>query len=138
MHGGCAVEDPYSYNQLEVLISDQFTISNPAPPPAPVPVPVPAPVPAPPATADVTGTVSSKGVTNGVKLAFKSAALPVGTVVGKRLSWTVLVDRKIRKSFSQGPSAIRNLKVTSPDRSGRHVVKILRNGKAFKTFRYTA
>ena len=72
------------------------------------------------------------------KLTFKSKALPAGTVVGKRLSWKVLVDGKVRKSFTQGPSAIRTLKFTSPDRSGSHKVKVFRNGRALKTFFYRA
>ena len=125
------------------LTPAQFTVSpyvapTPPPPPPPAPTPTPTPAPAPPATADVTGSVSGTKINNGIKLTFKSKALPAGTVVGKRLAWTVLVDSKIRKTFSQGPSAIRTLKFTSRDHSGSHKVKILRNGRALKTFYYRA
>jgi hypothetical protein len=121
--GLMTVEDPASYNQLEVLITDQFTISNPAP--------------APLVYADVTGKVSSKAVTRGVKLTFKSNALPSGATQRKALSWTVIADRKVKSSFTQPASNIRTKTLRFKARTGKHVIKVLRNGKVTKTIRLT-
>ncbi len=118
----------------EVLLSDQFVINDPMMTVPPTVLPVLTPV----VTSDVTGTVTRKKVTNGVRLAFRSDALPAGTVAGDTLTWTVLVDRKVRKTFSQGPDAVRKLKIASSDRSGRHVVKVLRNGRVVKSVTYRA
>lgn len=74
----------------------------------------------------------------GVKLTFATKALPAGTVAGQKVTWTVLLDGKIRKTLSQGPTSKQSVKVSSPARSGQHVVKVLRNGKAMKTVTYRA
>lgn len=129
-------EGTYDYTPTaQTMTPVQFQVLPyvaPTPPPPPVP-------PAPVITyADVTGSVNSKAITRGIKLTFKSKALPTGAVVGKRLSWKVLIDGKTRKSFTQGPSSIRSVQFTSPARSGRHKVKVLRNGKVSKTFYYRA
>jgi hypothetical protein len=119
--GLVTVEDPYSYNQQEVLISDQFVISHPAPPPPPPPAPV---------YTDVTGKVATKMISRGVKLIFKSAATPAGTLTGKPLRWMVKYDGRTKR-ITQSASEIDTLKLRFP--GGRHVVKIFRNGSKIKT-----
>lgn len=116
----------------QALVPVQFQV---LPYVAPLP---PAPPVVAPITADVAGTVTSSNVTRGVKLNFATKALPAGTVMGNKVTWTVLLDGKIRKTLSQGPSARQSVKVTSPARSGQHVVKVLRDGKAVKTVKYRA
>lgn len=86
---------------------------------------------------DVVGKVSSAKVARGVRLTFRTEPVPAG-VDATKVRWTVLLDGKIRKTFSQGPADRRDLKVTSSARSGKHVVKVLRNGKPMKTVRYRA
>jgi hypothetical protein len=131
--GLVTVEDPYSYNQQQVFVSDQFVISRPAPPaPAPAP-PAPAPV-----YADVTGSVSSKMVTRGVKLTFKTNALPAGATQRNPLAWKVVADGKVKKSFTQTASNIRSTTLRYSADTGKHVVKVLRNGTVVKTVRFRA
>ncbi|WP_457207569.1 hypothetical protein [Nocardioides sp. P5_C9_2] len=123
----------------------QFTVSpyvapTPPPPPAPAPVPAPAPAPAPAPVvyADVTGKVSSKAITDGAKLTFKSNALPSGATQRKALTWTVIADGKIKKTFTQQASNARNVTVRFKNKTGKHVINVLRNGKVAKTVRVTA
>lgn len=118
--GLITVEDPYSYNQQEVLISDQFVISHPAPPPPPPP----------PVYTDVTGTVAKKMITKGVRLTFKSKATPAGTYTGKPLKWVVKYDGR-SKRITQGPSEVK--KLTLRFSKGRHVVRVFRNGTKVTT-----
>lgn len=114
--GLVTVEDPYSYNQREVVISEQFVISHPAPPP--------------PVYADVTGTVSKKIVSTGVKLTFRSRAIPAGTVARSPLKWLVKYDGRT-KQITQGPSEVDTLNLRLG--RGRHVVKVFRNGSRVTT-----
>lgn len=118
--GLVTVEDPYSYNQMEVLISDQFVISHPAPPPPPPP----------PAYSDVTGKVTSKMIPKGVRLTFKAAATPAGTLMGKPLRWMVKYDGRTKR-ITQNASETDILKLRFS--GGRHVVKVFRNGSKVKT-----
>lgn len=90
-----------------------------------------------PAQVDVVGKVTSAKVTRGVRLTFRTRPVPAGATATK-VRWTVLLDGRIRKTFSQGAADRRQLKVTSPARSGKHVVKVLRNGKPMKTVTYRA
>lgn len=96
---------------------------------------VAAPSGAMPTQVDVVGKVTSAKVTRGVRLTFRTEPVPAG-VIANKVRWTVLLDGKIRKTFSQGAAERRQLKVTSPARSGTHVVKVLRNGKPMKTVKY--
>jgi hypothetical protein len=121
--GLVTVEDPYSYNQQEVLISDQFVISHPAPPPPPPPPPAPV-------YTDVSGTVASKKISKGVKLTFRSAATPAGTLTGKPLRWMVKYDGRTKR-ITQSASETDTLKLRFS--GGRHIVKIFRNGSKIKT-----
>lgn len=127
----------YYYDEIAAtpLTSSAFTVSPyvaPAPTPTPVPVPAPAPVPAPtttaPVFADVSGTVSKKLINRGVKFTFRAKALPSGTTLRKKLTWTIVSDGKF-KTITQGPSSTKSLTMRFPGRSGKHLVKVLRNGK---------
>jgi hypothetical protein len=122
--GLLSVEDPYSYNTQEVVISDQFVVSHPTPPPPP-----PAP-PAPPAPlySDVTGSVANKSITSGVRLTFRSDALPAGTTMGNELRWKVTYGGRTTQ-LTQGPSEVDTVPVRFAAKArGRHVVKVFRNG----------
>ncbi len=88
--------------------------------------------------ADVTGSVSSKAVPNGAKLTLKSNALPTGATVSKNLTWTVIADGKIKKTITQSPSKVTTTTLRFKDRSGMHIIKVLRNGKVAKTVRVRA
>lgn len=131
--GLVTVEDPYSWDQLNALVTDTYTISRPTPPPPPPPPPAPAPT-----YADVTGKVTNKPVARGVKFTFKSNALPSGATLRNTLKWKVVADGRTKASFSQGPSNIRTKTVRFAARSGKHVVKVLRNGRVVKTVRFRA
>lgn len=135
-------ESYYDYTPTDVALAPvAFTVSPyvaPTPPPPPAPVPAPAPAPAPVVYADVTGKVSVKSVANGAKLTFKSNALPSGATQRKALSWKVIADGKVKKTFSQIPSTIRSLTVRFKDKTGRHVIKVQRNGKVVRTVRLIA
>jgi hypothetical protein len=97
----------------------------PVPAPTPTPVPIPAPIPAP-VYSDVTGTVTKKPLASGVRLDFRSNAVPAGTTVRKFLQWKVTYDGRT-KLVTQGPSEQRTLTL-SKFKKGRHVVKVFRNG----------
>lgn len=90
-----------------------------------------------PTRVDVTGTVSGAKVARGLRLTFRTKPVPTGAVA-TALRWTVLLDGKVRKTFTQGAASTRRLKVTSPARSGKHVVKVLAGGKPVRTLRYRA
>lgn len=135
----CAgVDDPGTYrvvgslftanNGSSSFVEQQLTASS---------FTVAAPAGATPTQVDVVGTVTSAQVARGVRLTFRTEPVPSGTVANK-VRWTVLLDGKIRKTFSQDAADRRQLKVTSPARSGKHVVKVLRNGKPMKTVKYRA
>ena len=103
------------------VISDQFVISHPAPPPPPPPAPV---------YSDVTGTVTKKAISNGVKFRFKTAPIPAGTLAGKQLRWVIKYDGRTKR-ITQGPSKVDALPLRFD--SGRHIVKVFRNGTRVST-----
>ena len=115
------VEDPSSYNQLQGFVTDQFTVSHYTPPPAP-----PAP-PAPPVYTDVTGSVAKRALATGVKFIFRSDATPAGTLTGSPLKWKVSYDGK-NKRVAQGPSEKDVVALRFASGTGRHVIKVYRNG----------
>lgn len=119
------------YNASEVVLSDQFVISNPAPPPPPPPAPVPPPPPAP-VYSEVTGTVTKKPIASGVKLRFRSNAIPAGTLWREALKWKVTYDGRTKR-IAQGPNESDALTLKFKEK-GRHVIKVFRNGsKVLKT-----
>ena len=122
------VEDA-DWNTREVFLSDQFTISRPAPPPPPPPAPVP-PQPAP-VYADVTGTVTKKPLASGVRLTFRSNAIPAGSTLRNRLTWKVTFDGRTKR-VTQGANE-RDRLTLKFTKKGRHVIKVFRNGRRVLT-----
>ena len=108
-------------NSTYAMTPSGLTYTNPpAPPPPPAPV-VPAPV-----YADVTGTVTKKPLASGVRLIFRTNAIPAGTTARNTVRWKVTYDSRTKR-ISQGPNDkdILNLRFTI---RGRHVVKVFRDG----------
>ncbi len=96
--GLMTVEDPYSYNQQEVFVTDQFVISHPAPPPPPPPAP-PLPV------QDVTGAKPDVNKYQNLRkfgVTLTTNATSAGYQVGAGYRWTVLINGKGVKELVQG------------------------------------
>ncbi|GAA1918987.1 hypothetical protein [Nocardioides hwasunensis] len=85
-------------------------------------------VAAPVTYVDVAGTVSKKLVRRGVELTFKADKVPASTTVRTPLRWSVVVDGRLT-SFTQKPGATKRKKYVFAQGSGRHRIKVLRNGK---------
>lgn len=94
-------------------------------PPAPPPPP-PAPVPPAPVYANVTGTVAKKPLASGVKLIFRTNAIPAGTTPRNTVQWKITYDRRTKR-ISQGPNDKDTLTLRFKTR-GRHVIKVYRDG----------
>ncbi|MGF9759211.1 hypothetical protein AAII07_28825, partial [Microvirga sp. 0TCS3.31] len=94
------------------------------------PAPVPPPPPAP-AYSDVTGTVTKKPLASGVKLKFRSNAIPAGTTWRTALKWKVTYDGR-SKRIAQGPNELDGLTLKFKEK-GRHVIKVFRNGSRVLT-----
>lgn len=123
-------------NGSSTVVQQPMTPATFAVNPYVAPVVTPPPPPAP-VTADVVGNVTKKFITRGVKLTFKAKKLPDGTVLGRKLRWSIVVDNKV-KSFSQGPDSKKVKSLTFPRRSGVHKIKVLRNGKVAMRLRVRA
>lgn len=121
--GLMTVESPYTYDQREVIVSDQFVVAH-TPPPPPPPPPAP-PAPPTPVYADVSGTVVKKPLDSGVRLRFRSNAIPAGATVRNALKWKITYDGRTKK-VTQGPNELDTLNLRF--KSGRHAIKVFRNG----------
>ena len=78
----------------------------------------------------MTGTVAKKLITRGVRFTFRSKAIPAGTVMGDKLKWVVKYDGRTKR-IAQGPSEVDRLTLRFD--SGRHVVKVFRDGARVTT-----
>lgn len=76
---------------------------------------------------DVTGTVSTKKITRGVRLIFRTPAQPANTGVGDPARWRVTYDGTHSKKVTQRWDARYVWRKQFPAESGRHVVRVYLN-----------
>lgn len=89
-----------------------------------------APVVVPPTTKNVTGkvTTSVKKKKNKVKIKLISDAQPANSVLGKKLSWTVIVDGKTEYKATQGFGSKDKIVRKFKNNTGAHKIKVQKNG----------
>ena len=77
---------------------------------------------------DVHGTSSVVVRSHGVRVHLRSEAQPANTVIGKTLKWRVRVDGRVVFRASQGFSAHDVVRQHFADGSGKHKIKVFKNG----------
>lgn len=81
-----------------------------------------------PVVKDVTGRTTVKVGARGFRLDLISSAQPANTVQGKKLTWRVYVDGKRVLTSVQGFGAHESLHLQFAKHSGKHAVKVYKNG----------
>lgn len=82
----------------------------------------------PPATANVTGTGKIKVKKAKAKIVLKTGAQPANTVLGKQMTWKVLVDGHKEYTATQGFGCKDKIVRKFEKNSGTHKVKVKKNG----------
>ena len=85
------------------------------------------------ATADVTGSYSTKKDGRHVEVFLTSDAQPANTTLGDKLQWKIRVDDNVKLRAEQGFSDYDKFKHTFRANTGKHTVKIFKNGDLVKT-----
>ena len=78
--------------------------------------------------ANVDGTATTTLRTHGVRIDLRSEAQPAHTVLGAKLDWKVKVDRHVKARITQGFGDHDVVRQHFTTGSGRHVVKVIKNG----------
>lgn len=85
------------------------------------------------APADVTGSYSTKKDGRQVIIKLTSNAQPANTTLGDKLIWKIRVDDNVKLRAEQGFSDYDKFKHTFKNNSGKHTIKIFKNGDLVKT-----
>ena len=78
--------------------------------------------------ANVDGTATTTLRTHGVRIDLRSEAQPAHTVLGAKLDWKVKVDGHVKARITQGFGDHDVVRQHFTTGSGRHVVKVIKNG----------